>query len=163
MPIFKANANMSVNDTKTEKFLGSLDIKSGKVKKKKFRGHGKIAKKEKNTSVKLPEKTADFSANWKKLLTKIESDPKKTKKKAKNIKKTMPSVTPKKTEIASEPKKPEIWFDDVDPDLLDPVDRPEADKNPSGSKNLVKEKAYKGKEITYPFFFFMIFFRLKSF
>ena len=66
------------------------------------------------------------------------------------VKKIMPSVTPKKTEIASEPKKPEIWFDDVDPDLLDPVDRPEADKNPTGSKNLVKEKAYKGKEITYP-------------
>ena len=142
-----SNVNMSVNDTKTEKFLGSLDIKSGKVKKKKFCGHGKIAKKEKNTSVKLPEKTADFSANWKKLLTKIESDPKKTKKK---VKKIMPSVTSKKPEIASEPKKPEIWFDDVDPDLLDPVDRPEADKNPTGSKNLVKEKAYKGKEITYP-------------
>ena len=146
LPIFKANANMSVNDTKTEKFLGSLDIKSGKVKKKKFRSHGKIAKKEKNTSVKLPEKTADFSANWKKLLTKIESDPKKTKK---NIKRIMPTASPKKTENVSEPKKPEIWFDDVDPDLLDPADRPEADKIPTGSKNLVKEKAYKGKEITY--------------
>lgn len=133
--------NMSVADTKTGKFLDSLNIKSGKVKKKKFRGKGKKSKSEKETSVKLPEKSEDFSSNWKKLLTKIESNPKKAKKK---LNKVMPSTTPKKTKEVAEPKKPEIWFDDVDPELLDPEDRPEVNKVSNESKNLVKEKSFKG-------------------
>ena len=50
--------------------------------------------------------------------------------------------------MESKPK-PDIWFDDVDLDLLDPADRPGAgistDPRPSStSKNLVKEKAFDG-------------------
>ena len=131
---------MSTKSVKTN--IKSLDTKSGKVKKKKFHKKGKKSKVEKDTSVKLPEKTEDFSANWKKLLSKIDSNPKKQKKKI------MPTTSPKKIEKVTELKKPEIWFDDVDPDLLDPEDRPETNLLPAEtneSKNLVKEKAFKGK------------------
>ena len=38
-------------------------------------------------------------------------------------------------------KKPDIWFDDVDPDLLDPEDQPVIAK---ASSSLVKEKSYQG-------------------
>ena len=131
---------MSTKSVKTN--IKSIDTKSGKVKKKKFHKKGKKSKVEKDTSVKLPEKTEDFSANWKKLLTKIDSNPKKKQKK-----KTMPTTSPKKIEKVTDIKKPDIWFDDVDPDLLDPEDRPETNQpaEMNESKNLVKEKAFKGK------------------
>ena len=112
----KTNENKKVNKNK----------KSGKIRKKN-------KNKNPDTKVKLPQNAADFSSNWKTLLGKIE--PKNKKKK--------PKIT--KIEIIEkiEEKKPEIWFDDVDPDLLE--ENESKPKLKSGSEqNLVKEKSFQG-------------------
>merc|ERR1712156_62215 len=58
------------------------------------------------------------------------------------------AMSQKKTKILPvKPKKSEIWFDDVDPDLLDPEDRPKSSTDSietNDSKHLVKEKSFKG-------------------
>lgn len=99
--------------------------KSGKIRKNRTK-----KKKSASTSVKLPEKMEDFSSNWKQLLSTMEVKPKKkiVKKSPKNL----------------DQKKPDIWFDDVDPDLLDPEDRPDQKEAKQDSKNLVKEKSFSG-------------------
>ena len=108
---------------------------SAKQLKAKHKKSGKVKKKSKNnsdTKVKLPEKASDFSSNWKNLLTKIESQ---QKDKKKNISK--PKTDPE--------KKSEIWFDDVDPDLLEPEKSANLTELQSAtSANLVKEKSFQG-------------------
>ncbi len=104
--------------------------KATKVKKRNKKGE---------TSVRLPDKNSkDFSSNWKKLLSTMEKS-ETTKPARKPYKKTF-------TKPPAENKKQDIWFDDVDPDLLDPEDRPDsaAPKKDSSGNNLVKEKSFQG-------------------
>ena len=128
-----------------ENQLKTKNKKSGKVKKKKSK------KNTGGTNVKLPSNASDFSSNWKNLLTKIEPQQQSNKKK------------PKKAKESKETKPADIWFDDVDPDLLEPEPstsmelkvRPQTllelkfqlnicifFQNASG--NLVKEKSFQG-------------------
>lgn len=110
--------------------------KTGKIKKK-YRGK----KKKIESAVKLPQTSEDFSSNWKKLSTSINKN--ETKKKTKPVKKR-PSSSSMTSKV--EKSKPNIWFDDVDPELLDPEDRPDEEtvKMISNDNNLVKEKSFKG-------------------
>ena len=50
---------------------------------------------------------------------------------------------PKKV-VENVEKKPEIWFDDVDTELLDLEDRPQTFDKEAPKKGLVKEKSFKG-------------------
>ena len=97
---------MSISSTMppkpNENQLKTKNKKSGKVKKKKSK------KNTGGTNVKLPSNASDFSSNWKNLLTKIEPQQQSNKKK------------PKKGKESKETKPADIWFDDVDPDLLEP-------------------------------------------
>ena len=118
---------------KNDNPLRDMEEKSKKIKKKK-----KQSKKKSEFTAKLPQSAEDFSCNWKKLLNTMSNDPKK-KKVHKYPKKNVVKV------IKSEEKKPEIWFDDVDAELLDPEDRPDVEINNSSTKpGLVKEKSFKG-------------------
>ena len=97
---------MSISSTMppkpVENQLKTKNKKSGKVKKKKSK------KNTGGTNVKLPQNASDFSSNWKNLLTKIEPQQQSNKKKTKKVKES------------KETKPSDIWFDDVDPDLLEP-------------------------------------------
>ena len=97
---------MSISSTMppkpVENQLKTKNKKSGKVKKKKSK------KNTGGTNVKLPQNASDFSSNWKNLLTKIEPQQQSNKKKTKKVKES------------KETKSEDIWFDDVDPDLLEP-------------------------------------------
>ena len=114
---------------------GKLDKKSKKIKKKKSRKF----KKPNEFTAKLPQNAEDFSCNWKKLLNTLEKEPKKEvqAKKKKIVKR------PKKV-VENVEKKPEIWFDDVDTELLDLEDRPTTFDKEAPKKGLVKEKSFKG-------------------
>jgi len=84
------------------------------------------------TFVRLPQNSQDYSSNWKKLM--------------KNMELTTKNHPPPKHKgrkiVEKTEKKPDIWFDDVDPDLLDPEDRPVVVVN--AKANLVKEKSFQG-------------------
>ena len=118
---------------KNDNPLRDIKGKSKKIKKKKKQDKNKT-----EFTAKLPQSAEDFSCNWKKLLNTMSNEPKK-KKVHKNPKKNVIKV------IKVEEKKPEIWFDDVDAELLDPEDRPDVETNDSNTKQgLVKEKSFKG-------------------
>lgn len=113
--------------------------KSIKISKKKF-FH---PKKKPEFTAKLPEKGEDFSCNWKKLLTKLEAEPKKSK----NPHPRKPFLKKVKGKQAETSKKAaDIWFDDVDMELIDPEDRPDMPENHANKsgQNLVKEKSFQG-------------------
>ena len=118
---------------------GKLDEKSKKIKKKKSRKF----KKPSEFTAKLPQNAEDFSCNWKKLLNTLEKEPKKEPKKEVQAKKKKIIKRPKKV-VENVEKKPEIWFDDVDTELLDLEDRPTTFDKEAPKKGLVKEKSFKG-------------------
>merc|ERR1711963_245751 len=86
----------------------------------------------------------DFSCNWKKLLNTLEKEPKKEvqAKKKKIVKR------PKKVEQNVE-KKPEIWFDDVDTELLDLEDRPSTFDKEAPKKRIGERKVFQRTDKTF--------------
>ena len=139
MPNKKQKIDKSKKETTSQ-----IDDKSKRIKKRKNK-----FKKPSDFTAKLPQNSEDFSCNWKKLMTTIEKDPKKAND---NIKKR---PSPKKDiqisvleKVQKESKKPTIWFDDVDTELLDPEDRPnfvgEMKDDQAKKEGLVKEKSFKG-------------------
>ncbi len=109
-------------------------------KKKKYRGK----KKSKETSARLPQKNEDFSSNWKNLLQKMQHE---SESKPKPVKRFPKKIAKQGQNLEIKPKsKPDIWFDDVDPNLLDPEDQLQSSgKSLTPQKSsLVKDKSFKG-------------------
>jgi len=136
-PLSASNPNNSSGDAKTQK------------SKKRRKG----GKKHSINAAKLPSGKQDYSANWKQLLQTIKADRSPSNKKESFRKPVFKPAAAAKTEKPEkEEKKPEIWFDDVDPDLLDPEDRPggavpKAEMTSGGgnaTSALVKEQSFQG-------------------
>nr|ACO10913.1 RNA exonuclease 4 [Caligus rogercresseyi] len=117
--------------------------------KKKYRGnkkHDQNKKKKISSIAKLPSSSEEYSSNWQKLSGQISQNSTK-----KHPEKKRPM---KKKEKEVQESKPDIWFDDVDVELLDPEDRPDNPPevndearpfmNRSGKISLVKEKSFEG-------------------
>ena len=135
MPNKKQKIDKSVKETTSH-----IDEKSKRIKKRKNK-----FKKPSDFTAKLPQTSEDFSCNWKKLMTTIEKEPKKSN----NKRRPSPKKHIQKSvleNVQQEPKKPSVWFDDVDTELLDPEDRPNfvGEMKDQAKKGLVKEKSFKG-------------------
>eukprot|EP00096_Caligus_rogercresseyi_P010432 TRINITY_DN3802_c0_g1_i1.p1 TRINITY_DN3802_c0_g1~~TRINITY_DN3802_c0_g1_i1.p1 ORF type:complete len:326 (-),score=58.60 TRINITY_DN3802_c0_g1_i1:212-1189(-) len=117
--------------------------------KKKYRGnkkHDQNKKKKISSIAKLPSSSEEYSSNWQKLSGQISQNSTK-----KHPEKKRPM---KKKEKEVQESKPDIWFDDVDVELLDPEDRPDNPPevndearpfmNRGGKISLVKEKSFEG-------------------
>nr|ADD38917.1 RNA exonuclease 4 [Lepeophtheirus salmonis] len=124
---------------------------SKKLVKKKFK------KKPKETSsAKIPSSSKDYSSNWLKLSASLIKSTSKTegKKHTEPNCKLIKKIISKKPPIKEAKPKPDIWFDDVDMELLDPEDRPKPENgiqtesgntgNISSEKSLVKNKSFEG-------------------
>lgn len=118
------------SSSKTKK----LDNKSVQNKRKKHKNKKTVNK---DTVVRLPQKSQDFSSNWKTLLQKMESE-RKTLPRKKLVKKAVVDERP--TKVVE--KKPEVWFDDVDPALLE--DSRQEERKSNQKAGLVKDNSFRG-------------------
>lgn len=143
----------STDDMSSKKSEGAMKNEGVKKNGKKKKHRSKSKKPSVPNAAKLPTKSDDYSANWKQLLKSLESEKKSKPQSNKNIvKKPKAKVVQKPDKVEEEKKsvKPDIWFDDVDPDLLDPEDRPDSTTiapssgNHGPAKALVKATSFQG-------------------
>jgi RNA exonuclease 4 len=141
MKKIKVNKNKILDKNSDKQTNDSKDNKNNNLSTKRHEIKSKISKKSK-TNCNYPKDSKDFSANWKRLALKLNSNKTNDKKLIKN-KSFETNKTKQKKVIEKKSTKSEIWFDGVD-DCL--IKSSMIDINCSDDKNekLVKDKSFSG-------------------